>query len=51
MANTEEKCAHEMCSCPRASDSDYCSQRCSDAANADITGIICECGHAGCATS
>lgn len=48
MANTEEKCAHEMCSCPKANDSDYCSQQCSDAAGADVTGIMCECGHPGC---
>ncbi|HLM03060.1 MAG TPA: hypothetical protein VK400_18560 [Pyrinomonadaceae bacterium] len=51
MANTEEKCAQELCRCPRANDSDYCSQQCEDAAGADITGIMCECGHAGCATS
>lgn len=51
MANMEEKCAHEMCNCPRANDSDYCSQQCEDAADTDITGIMCECGHAGCAVS
>lgn len=49
MANTQEKCSQELCNCPRANDSDYCSQQCSDAAGADITGIMCECGHAGCA--
>ncbi len=51
MANNEDKCAHEMCNCPRAGDSDYCSQQCEDAADTDITGIMCECGHPGCALS
>jgi hypothetical protein len=49
MAN-ENKCAHEQCRCPAANDSDYCSQHCEDADKADVTEIICECGHAGCQT-
>ena len=44
----DNKCAHEMCSCPKATDSDYCSQHCEDAVDQDITEIRCDCGHAGC---
>jgi hypothetical protein len=46
--NTPEKCAHPSCNCPRASDSKFCSAYCEGAS--DKPDIMCNCGHAGCAT-
>ena len=42
------KCAHDICECPRSNDSDYCSQHCQDAVDQDITEIRCDCKHSGC---
>ena len=44
----ENKCAHSLCVCAKAPDSDYCSQHCEDAVDQDITEIRCDCGHTGC---
>ena len=44
MSNDNAKCAHEICRCPRGRDSEYCSQHCEDAAGADVTEIVCDCG-------
>ena len=47
----ENRCGHEMCNCPVTDDSEYCSEQCETAAEADITGIQCECDHPGCSMS
>lgn len=44
----DNKCAHELCRCPKAADSDYCSPHCEDAVDQDLTEIRCDCGHSGC---
>jgi len=44
----ENKCAHDICVCPKAADSKYCSQHCEDAVDQDITEIRCDCGHKSC---
>jgi len=43
----KNKCAHEVCSCPAAADSKYCSPYCEGAKG--TTEIACGCEHAGCA--
>lgn len=44
----ENKCAHKLCVCAKAGNSDYCSDHCKDAVDQDLTEIRCDCGHAGC---
>jgi len=44
----ENKCAHDLCVCAKAENSDYCSEHCKDAVDQDLTEIRCDCGHAGC---
>jgi hypothetical protein len=44
----KEKCAHPSCACHAAADSKFCSAFCEGAS--DHPDIICNCGHAGCAT-
>lgn len=44
----DDKCEHDMCSCPVAGDTEYCSDHCKDAVDQDIVEISCDCGHAGC---
>lgn len=44
----ENKCAHNICSCAKAADSDYCSEHCEDAVDQDIIELRCDCGHSGC---
>ncbi len=44
----ENKCAHDICQCAKAADSDYCSQHCEDAVDQDIVEIRCDCGHQNC---
>jgi hypothetical protein len=46
MADKENKCAHELCSCLAAEDSKYCSPNCEAAK--DTTDLACGCGHPGC---
>lgn len=41
----EKVCAHAPCSCPAASDSDYCSLHCAKA----FVETDCGCGHEECA--
>lgn len=41
-------CEHEICACPVAEDTEYCSDRCRDAAAEGLTEIACDCGHPGC---
>jgi hypothetical protein len=49
MADKTDKCAHPSCACKKSSDSKFCSTYCEGASeNPDI---ICNCGHAGCASS
>lgn len=43
------KCAHDFCNCAVQEDAEYCSPQCETAAEQDMTGIKCDCGHAGCA--
>ncbi len=42
----ENKCAHEKCTCPAATDSPYCSQACESGKG---SGSACGCGHVDCA--
>ena len=44
----DNKCAHDLCVCAKAPDSDYCGQHCEDAVDQDIIEIRCDCGHADC---
>ncbi len=44
----ENKCAHDLCSCAKPADSDYCSEHCKDAVDQDLTEIRCDCGHSDC---
>ena len=44
----DNKCAHKMCRCAKAQNSDYCSPYCEDADDQDLTAITCECGHPNC---
>ncbi|MFT3744746.1 MAG: hypothetical protein QM785_10710 [Pyrinomonadaceae bacterium] len=46
MAN--EKCKHEICDCPAAVDSEYCSDHCREAVAQDIVELNCDCGHPSC---
>ncbi len=48
MENDNNKCAHTLCMCPKAPNSDYCSGYCENANDVDTTGIACDCGHADC---
>jgi hypothetical protein len=48
MADEVERCDHEVCTCAKAEDSDYCSPYCESAGESDTTAIACECGHTGC---
>ena len=43
-----QKCAHELCNCLAAADSDFCSDHCKEAADQDIDEIKCDCGHQDC---
>ena len=51
MADADNKCDHELCSCPATDGSDYCSPFCETADQSDTTTIQCECGHPGCAAA
>jgi hypothetical protein len=42
----DRKCAHPMCSCLSAPDSDYCSPYCEAAK--ETAELACQCGHAMC---
>jgi hypothetical protein len=45
-----DKCAHEPCKCSVPKDAPfgkYCSEHCQTAK--DLTELVCECGHPGCA--
>ncbi len=44
----ESKCAHDLCVCARAENSEYCSEHCKDAVDQDLTEIRCDCGHPNC---
>lgn len=53
--NTDEKiCAHGVCNCPAAADSDFCSPYCESAGETtnrtldENQRIICDCGHPTC---
>ncbi len=48
MAEEDNKCAHDMCSCMVSGDDDYCSEHCEDAEDQDMDEISCDCGHPGC---
>ncbi|MGI8788006.1 MAG: hypothetical protein ACR2HG_09630 [Pyrinomonadaceae bacterium] len=48
MADDNNKCAHEICQCAKATDSDYCGEHCEDADDQDLVEITCDCGHPGC---
>ena len=41
----QNKCAHENCTCPAASDSRYCSPACESGKGSESA---CGCGHADC---
>lgn len=45
-AETENKCGHPACGCPRNGSGRYCSQSCADAAG--VAEIACQCGHSDC---
>ena len=49
MADENNKCGHENCSCAVSGDEEYCSAQCESAAEQDVTAIKCDCGHSGCA--
>ncbi|HMJ08074.1 MAG TPA: hypothetical protein VK468_03660 [Pyrinomonadaceae bacterium] len=49
MADENNKCGHGGCQCMVTGDKEFCSQRCEEAEDQDITEISCDCGHAGCA--
>lgn len=42
------KCAHELCDCPAALESNYCSTYCADADKIEILEIKCHCAHDNC---
>lgn len=53
--NTDEKiCAHGVCNCPAAADSDFCSPYCESVGETtnrtldENQRIICDCGHPTC---
>jgi len=48
MADENNKCAHESCSCTVGNDEKYCSPVCEAAGKQDVTEISCDCGHPGC---
>ena len=48
MADADNQCDHEACSCTAADNSSYCSPYCESADEGDTTVIQCECGHPGC---
>ncbi|MDQ3221423.1 MAG: hypothetical protein ACR2M8_04560 [Pyrinomonadaceae bacterium] len=48
MADEDNQCAHEICTCPTTEDAEYCSDHCKDADDQDLTEISCDCGHTGC---
>jgi hypothetical protein len=48
MADDDNKCGHNGCSCAVSGDAEYCSDHCENAAGQDITEISCDCGHPGC---
>ena len=45
----KKKCAHPSCNCAATKDSKYCSAYCEG--QADTPDLMCNCGHAGCATT
>lgn len=49
MADEDNKCGHEMCSCMVNEDDEYCSPQCEAAGEEEVTAIKCDCGHAECA--
>jgi hypothetical protein len=46
MAEGNNKCAHETCSCTTGADTKYCSSFCED--SKDIITLMCKCGHPEC---
>lgn len=48
MTEDDIKCAHESCVCLKMQNSEYCCESCENAVDSDVTGVTCECGHAGC---
>ena len=46
MAEENETCKNPPCSCPRSSDSKYCSAYCEGVG--DIVELDCDCGHDSC---
>lgn len=48
MADENNTCGHEGCGCAVSGDDEFCSQHCEEAADQDMTEIMCDCGHPGC---
>lgn len=48
MAENNNKCARDACSCTVADGVNYCSDHCKKADDQDIIEIKCDCGHSGC---
>lgn len=44
----QHKCAHTPCRCVVATDADWCSPQCEEAAAQDGDAAACECDHADC---
>jgi len=47
-AGGQQKCAYDECECQVSSLETYCSDYCSDAADAEETEIVCDSKHAPC---
>lgn len=48
MADENNTCGHDICSCPVSGDQEYCSDHCRETERQDMTEIACDCGHPGC---
>lgn len=48
MADENNRCAHDGCACAVRDGEEYCSPQCEAAGEGEVTGIACDCGHAGC---
>lgn len=46
-----DTCAHNVCTCPPAQDSKYCSADCENAESLNLAEISCSCNHPGCGTN
>lgn len=48
MADKDDRCKHQGCTCAVNNNEEYCSAVCEAAGEQGMTGIACDCGHSGC---